>query len=289
MGHTVTAATTITLSLETTHVFVRERQREWKIHTERHHLQLTGSKKDAGTSDGRWVESQEHIRPQTIIHEIPAKQRVRRTCNKTGGSGPSETPLPHTFNGTEKRKHSKQQKYVTLHGKNMNVANAILHEATKYTHKNLFYILIKSNTSNKGRISQRKMKKDLFCNLFSSSTVKPLLPLKRQMSMYEFFPMHFHTLSAHNPSQYSNLVYSMPFGVNDMPSTLLYRGVLSRENVQDAVIRLLCLCALLVQHLEGLWKHSGKQCFTCSTSMINSMRQKPYSPSNKPKHTTTVC
>ena len=37
-----------------------------------------------------------------------------------------------------------------------------------------------------------------------------------------------------------------------MPSTLLYRGVLPRENVQDEVIRLLCLCALLVQHLEGL-------------------------------------
>lgn len=103
--YTVTAATTITLSLETMHVYVRET--EWKTHTQRHHLQLTGSKKDAGTSDGRWVESQEHIRPQTIIHEIPAKQRVRRTCNKTGGSGPSETPLSYTFNGTEKKKEKK--------------------------------------------------------------------------------------------------------------------------------------------------------------------------------------
>ena len=103
----------------------------------------------------------------------------------------AQDPVKHLFHillmAQKKRKKksiSKQQKYVTLHGKNMDVANAILHEATKYTHKNLFYILIKSNTSNKGRISQRKMKSDLFCNLFSSSTVKPLLPLKRQMSMY---------------------------------------------------------------------------------------------------------
>ena len=118
-----------------------ERQREWKRHTERHHLQLTGSKKDAGTSDGRWVESQEHIRPQTIIHEIPAKQRVRRTCNKTV----AQDPVKHLCHillmaQKERKKHLKQQKYVTLHGKNMDVAYAILLEATKYTHKNLFYI-----------------------------------------------------------------------------------------------------------------------------------------------------